>query len=306
MALVLSILPIALVILLGFLLLRWNVLPAAQWGGIEVLSFRVLIPAVLIRSIAEADLSFALYGPPIGAVLASLFLVAFLLLGLRALVPVSALPNPAFTTLFQATTRWNAFVALAAGAQFLGDAGMAVIAVAMAVLIPVINIGNVAVLTVFGSGRTTPAQALLAIAKNPLVIASLVGLGLNFSGIGLPGLARDTLDLVGNAALGVGLMSVGAGIDPRRLMRLGGALWLGVVLRLVLAPGLFVLIATLIGVSGEARLAGTFVLAVPSAMNGYIIAKQMGGDADLYADILSWQTLLSLIGLPLWVLVLAG
>jgi predicted permease len=45
------------------------------------------------------------------------------------------------------------------------------------------------------------------------------------------------------------------------------------------------------------------VLSVPAASNGYIVAKQMGGNAELYADILSWQTILSMFALPFYVTV---
>jgi predicted permease len=46
-------------------------------------------------------------------------------------------------------------------------------------------------------------------------------------------------------------------------------------------------------------LAGVLIFAVPAAANGYVVAQRMGGDADLYADILTWQTILSLGLLPL-------
>ncbi|MEZ5912796.1 MAG: hypothetical protein R3D84_11700 [Paracoccaceae bacterium] len=38
----------------------------------------------------------------------------------------------------------------------------------------------------------------------------------------------------------------------------------------------------------------------PDATNGYVVAREMGGDADLYADILVWQTVLALLSLPFW------
>jgi predicted permease len=39
--------------------------------------------------------------------------------------------------------------------------------------------------------------------------------------------------------------------------------------------------------------------AVPSAPNGYVLARQMGGDAPLLAEILTVQTLLAAVTMPL-------
>jgi malonate transporter len=77
-------------------------------------------------------------------------------------------------------------------------------------------------------------------------------------------------------------------------------------LRPLLAPAVFAAIAATLGLSPEQTLAGVLVFAAPAASNGYIVAKQMGGDADLYADVLTWQTVLSLAVLPLWAAYLLG
>ncbi len=48
-------------------------------------------------------------------------------------------------------------------------------------------------------------------------------------------------------------------------------------------------------------ISGILVFAVPAAANGYIVTKAMGGDAGLYADLVAWQTLLSLVAIPVYV-----
>jgi hypothetical protein len=144
------------------------------------------------------------------------------------------------------------------------------------------------------------------VAKNPLVQACAVGLLIYFSGITLPGPIVETLDMVGRGALAVGLLAVGAGISLRRLTRWHWKVAVGVALRPLLAPCIFAVLAMLLGLNPAQTLAGVLVFAAPAASNGYIIAKQMGGDADLYADVLTWQTLLCLIVLPIWAYALIG
>ena len=77
-------------------------------------------------------------------------------------------------------------------------------------------------------------------------------------------------------------------------------------LRPVLAPALFAGVAVAMGLGTTLTLVGVLIFAAPAASNGYIVAKKMGGDADLYADVTTWQTLLSLIVLPIWAWALIG
>jgi predicted permease len=216
------------------------------------------------------------------------------------------LGNPAFTSLFQSGVRWNAFVVLAAAEQFTGEASLGAIAVAIAVLIPSINITCIVVLSTFGPRKATPIAIVKSVLKNPLVQACLVGLALYFSGVSLPVPVTEALELVGRGALAVGLLAIGAGISLRRLARWNWNVALAAVMRPLAGPVIFAGIAFALDLTPLQTFAGVMIFAAPAASNGYILAKQMGGDADLYADVLTWQTLLSLIMLPLWAGVLLG
>jgi hypothetical protein len=305
MSLALSVLPLVLIIACGYLLAKTHILPKTEWKAIETLSFRVLIPAVLVLAITRTDLSLERFGGVMIALLLTWAALATLALTLR-LIPEARLGNPAFTTIFQVGTRWNAFVALAAAEQFVGTQGLGVMAVAIALLIPTINVSCIIVLSAFGPSTTSVSGIIRIVAKNPLVQACAVGLLIYFSGITLPGPIVETLDMVGRGALAVGLLAVGAGISLRRLTRWHWKVAVGVALRPLLAPCIFAVLAMLLGLNPAQTLAGVLVFAAPAASNGYIIAKQMGGDADLYADVLTWQTLLCLIVLPIWAYALIG
>lgn len=298
MSFALSVLPLLLVIAAGYGLAKTGMIPRGSWGAIETLSFRGLIPATLILAIAGSDLSVARFGGFGAALLGTLVLVSLGLLSLR-LLPHRRLDNPAFTTLFQSTIRWNAFVALAASEQFLDD-GIAILAVAIALLIPLINILCIVILASFGPARLRLSQIAGTVLRNPLVQACAVGLALNLSGFSLPEALADTLELIGRGALAVGLMAVGAGMSLTRLARADLRALSGALLRPVMLPVVFVAIGMLTGLPSQQLFAGALVFSAPAASNGFIVAKQMGGDADLYADILTWQVGLSLLIMPLW------
>lgn len=299
-----TILPIFLTLATGYLLVVTRVLPKADWPAIETLSFRLLIPVILIRLISQVDFSADAVGPFAGTLLFVTGGVALLTFQLRRLRR-SLLPDPAFTTLFQTTTRVNGFVGLAAAELFLGLQGATMMALAMAFLIAPINIVNVLVLTAYGPQSTSWRRIGVGLVKNPLIQASLLALALNLGGVTIPKPIDETLELIGRGALGVGILAVGAGISLRRLLMPRWQVVLGVLLRPGLTLGLLLLIAPLFGLSNEQTLAACFVFGVAAATNGYVVARQMGGDGELYADIMTWQTLVSLVVLPamaIWLL----
>ena len=298
MSLVIATLPILLTILAGYAVAASGILPRESWDPINTISFRLLIPVVLVRSIATSDLSGTTSAGWMLALLVTVGLAALFVLALRPLISRERLPDPSFTTLFQTTTRWNAFIALAAAEQFMGAGGLAMLAVGMAVLIPVINILNIVVLVAYGTARTSLAAILRATLGNPLVQGCLIGLAINFSGgrASRAGPCHARPDRPGGAR-----HRAPCGRRRHRhrpAFRHGAKHLLGVVLRLVLCPAIFLATAGVLGLGLQETLAGSLVFAVPAAANGYVIARKMGGDADLYADILTWQTVGSMALLP--------
>jgi malonate transporter len=307
----LSILPVIALVAFGHLARRWNLISAANWPGIEQLGFRVLFPAILLTSIYRSELSIGALGRYLGAMTVAFALAGGLALALRRPLRLS---NPRSSSLFQAALRFNSLLILAVAAQGFGTRALSDLAVAFAFLIPAFNIAAIVSLTLM-----PPADALdlplnrvqtlrrigAEVLRNPLVLSCIAGLLLNLSGIALPGWLIAPLDWLGQGALAVGLLTVGAGIELRRLWQSDPAMWTGVGLRLILCPAVFLVVALLLSLPGTQIASGLIATAAPGAPVGYILARQMGGDAEFYADIFTWQTVLAAISLPLW-LVLGG
>ena len=300
MSIAFSVLPIIFTLLCGYFLLRTGYIPRADWRGVEVLSFRLLIPAVLIKFIATSELNVSEFLPMILTVIASVSMVGFSVLLLRKFRTVDSLPNPSLSTLFQTTTRWNAFITLVAVELFVGEEGVVLVAVAMATMIPLINVANIIVLSVYGKAKASFKNIVVHVLKNPIVLSCIIGLSINVLDIELSVPVSQTLDIIGRAAIGIGLLAVGAGIDPSRLFKSSLDMWLGISLRLIVIPLLFISLAVVMELGHIETLVGVLILAVPSASNGYIVAKQMGGNSELYADILAWQVILSMVLLPVY------
>jgi malonate transporter and related proteins len=134
--------------------------------------------------------------------------------------------------------------------------------------------------------------------RNPLIWSVLGGIAVNFLGIPLPEIVVSSLEILGRGALALGLLAVGAGLDLAKALRPNAAVIATVVLKLAVMPAIAIALAFWFGLSGPALLVVAIASSVPSAPGAYILARQMGGDAPLYAHILTMQTLMALLTIP--------
>jgi len=291
---------------LGLWLRRSGHAPEAHWPTVEQICFRLFFPAMIILSLERADLSGAAVSSLALALVTAAAVVGAITFALR--LPLKRLwgvEAPAYTTIFQSSTRWNGFIALAVALELYGSTGGALVAVAMAALIPPINVANVTLLAVLLSDRAPdPKRILWEIAKNPLIQGCAIGLAINLLGISLWQPLQTLLDILGRAALGAGLLAVGAGLRVRHALKPSREIWLSAALKLVLTPLVSALAALMFGLTGEAFEIAMICASVPTAMNGFILARKMGGDAELYAGAVTVQTALAAVSMPV-IIVLA-
>ncbi|WP_417688941.1 AEC family transporter [Roseibium sp.] len=300
-----ALLPVILVIASGHLVARTGLISGEQWRGVERLAYYVLFPAVLFRTISTVDFSSLPTFNMGAALLSSILAMVVLLLIMRPLLERAfAIEGPRFTSIFQGTVRWNAMIALAIADNVVGEQGLAILAIAMVFMIPVLNVASILVLSHYASG-TTPSAARIArdLYTNPFILSIGAGVIVNVLGIPFPSAVDDTLEILARASLPIGIICVGAGLDLSSLRRPGPALTLGTFLRPLLMPLFAFGFAQVFGVTGPAQTIVIIASAVPSASNSYLLARQMGGDAKLMAEIITLQTLAATVTIPLAVLI---
>jgi predicted permease len=303
-----SVLPVFLLIATGWLARVSGLIEATHWTGIEKVTYFIFFPAIIIHTLARADLASVPVLGVGGALVSAILLIAALLLAARPYLERRlALDGPSFTSLFQGSTRWNTFVALAVATSLFGPRGVTLIAVAIAAMVPLLNTLAFYVLVRFARGRPqTPLQLLGTFVANPFIWSSAIGLALNLSALPMPKPVETFVDILGRASLAAGLMIVGAGLDVRRLARPEPIHLISLAAKLAVLPFVAIVLARLFGV-GDLDLAVTVIAAsVPTSSGAYAFAKQMGGNAPLMAEIITLQTLVSLATLPLMVALFAG
>ncbi len=298
-----SILPIFALVVLGNLVRRTGLVPEPDWRGVELVCFWLLFPALLCITLARIDLASVPVGPLAITMLAMTLILWALMFALKPVLHrATDMDNSQFTSVFQGATRFHGFIALAIVLKLYGEEAAAYVALVMAVLVPPINVVNIVVLAAFGRGQSPNlSNVVRVVLKNPIIWGALAGLAINLSGWGVWPPLETWLDLMGRAALGAGLLAVGAGLRIKAALKPDTLVLTGTVIKLVVTPALVIALSYLTGLDGVVFATAIITAAVPTAMNGYVLARTMGGDAELYAAIATVQTALSFITIPVWI-----
>jgi len=293
-----SILPIFLIVLLGVVLRRAPFIDQSVWPGLETLGYYMFFPALLFLTLATADFSGLELGKVALVALIAITVMTVLLLVLHPLARSRGMSDASYTSLFQTSSRWNAFIALAIAEKLSGPNGLALVALVMAVIIIPLNFINVFMLVWYGTGARSMRTLAKRIAGNPLILGCVAGIIINALPFGLYPPLGQAVDLIARASLGLGLLMVGAGLKLNDALRPGPAVLTPVALKLIVFPAIMVALAAGFGLTGETVIILALCAAVPTAMNGYLLARQMGGDAPLYAAVTTVQTVASFVTIP--------
>jgi predicted permease len=205
----------------------------------------------------------------------------------------------------QAGLRHNGFLMLAFVQGAFGVAALEIGAIAVAVLVPISNIFAVIIIFLLREGDQDAnlGRAITAeLARNPLMGAIILGGIVNFLSIPVPDFISGAANILGNAALPMLLLCVGASIRISALRAHSAALVLAVLAKLLVLPVVMMVVGITLGLDKDVLLVLVVLAVAPTATSSFTLAQELGGDAPLMAEIITVQTLVAAIGIPLWVL----
>lgn len=292
-----SLIPVFTLIMLGFFLRTFFFRGEEFWKPLEKITYYVLFPALLISTIAETHIDWPLLMPVLAVTTASILTIAVLLLVLRPRIPTD---GPGFSSIFQGSIRYNTFVGLSAAAPLYGNEGIAQLAVIVAFMVPLVNVLSVYVLSRYAS--QTPfsvAKVLSEILVNPLVLSSVAGIILSIASLPVPGFLAPTLAALNRASLPIGLITVGAGLNMAAVSEGKIPIGIGNAVKLLFFPLLVWAGCTLADVPNPTLSVAVLFASLPTASSAYILARFLGGDHELMAGIITSQTLMAFLTLPL-------
>lgn len=293
----LLLLPDFLLIVVGWILCRFTSLNRPLWEAAERLVYYLLFPVLLFNSIVRSplqpgqtlNLAIAGVGPVVcGIVLAT---------AIRYWPGVDARIHASGA---QTAFRFNSFVGLALAERLGGPAGLAWMALLIALSVPLCNVA-----AVWPLARHGGHSYLRELARNPLILSTAAGLLANVLGLKFPEAVATTLHRIGLAALPLGLMAVGAGLQftgLREAPRFAAAM---LAIRHAVLPAVAIGLALGLALPEAQRTITVAFAALPTASSAYVLAARMGGNGPYVAGLVTLSTLVGMVGIPVWLAVLS-
>lgn len=293
--------PIFVIIILGGILNKTGLLTEGFTAVADKFVFKIALPVQLFRDIAVMDLKqdfawdFVLFC--IGATTV-MFGVCFLL-G-RIFIKDRSMAG-AFS---QASARGSAAIlGIAFVENIYGNAGMTPMMIVAAV--PLFNIYSVIILCLSSAeGKINKAlikKTLKGVVTNPIIIGIIIGAIWSLIGLPYPAILSKSVSYISSTATPLALLVLGATFKGKEAIQKIKPTLAAAFLKLIAIPAAIFPIAINLGFRGSELVAIMIMLASPTTVTCYIMAKNMGGDETLSASVVMMATLLSSITLTLWV-----
>ena len=294
-----SILPVFLIVAFGVALKNSRLISPEFWPHFNNFGFYVLFPGLIFHSIVTADFATLPVDQIMLASILAFGSIPVLILLLWPYFKRKNVSKPQFTSVFQTTTRWHGFMALAIAEKMFGNEGLTFVAVIMLVIILPINFVNVAVMVAFDDTRHSLSSFVKKMFTNPIIVAAIFAILFQAFGIKLYPPIEQSIDFIARASLGMGLLMIGAGLSIYMITHPNLLTIFAVCVKLLVLPVMALIIGTFFDFTLTELTLFTIACAVPTANNGYVLAQKMGGDAPLYASIASLQVVVSFFTIPL-------
>ena len=294
-----AVLPMCLIMALGYGTRRLGWIRREEISAINKIAFRIFLPCLLYYNVYCSDLSGS-FDPLLMAYAVGGVLLTFgLALGYTLLT--EKLPERR-SVMIQGMFRSNyVIMGIPVATALLGADQLGTVSILIAVIVPLFNMLAVVVLEVFRGQKPKPLHILGQIAKNPLVIGSVLGILTLVAGIRLPHIREQTIQSVSAIASPLQLFLLGAFFQFSGLKTYRRELVTVSIAKLIVSPGLFLGLGALLGFRGVAFVSLIGIFASPTAVNSFTMAQQMGGDAELAGDTVVVTSAVSMLTMFLWV-----
>ena len=299
--------PLFLVMAVGYFIRRINVIDQPFIKQANTFNFNVTIPCLLFADMATADFreTFSL----------KFFLFCFiatliLMLGTWGVCRLAFRKDRSEIAEFvQGCYRSSLAVSgMALVERISGNTSMG--GMMMLATVPIYNIFAVILLQAESPDRSLNAgehrlrQALIGIAKNPIIISILLGFISSLIGIKYPVIISSTLDLIKRIATPFALICIGADFEFAKAFGKIGKSGLAAAFKLLIFPAMVLPFAVMMGFRAEQLVAILVAFASPATPVSFIMCKKYGYDGTISSSVVALTTLLSSFTMTLFIFTL--
>ncbi len=286
-----ALIPIFSLIMIGYFFKKIKFPSHDFWPQADKLTYYILMPSLLIYKLSTASISSTNTTYYILTALITIFIVLLILFIFNKLFNFQV---DSFTSIVQGGIRFNTYVFLALADAILGDNGIVLAAILLTFVIPFINILCISTFALYISqNKLTFMYFFKSIVTNPLIIACFIGGCINFLSIDIPIVLENTIDILGQAALPLGLLSIGFGLVLKEMKSSKKDIIVSSFAKHLLTPVIMFFIANAFSLDKEMIAVLLIFSVLPTAPSSFILARQLGGNISLMSSIITIQTLIS-------------
>lgn len=295
--------PIAIMMALGYFIKKIKLVNEVTVKQSNNLVFKVLLPIMLFKNVYETEIS-DVFDARLALFTTVSIIAAILLIFL--LVSIFVKDNSRRGVLIQAMFRSNFVIfGIPITEALCGKEATGIASVLIAIVVPLFNFAAVITLEVFNGSKPDFLKITKGIVKNPLIVASLSALLINFIGIDFPSVIETSMSNISSIATPFALIILGASINFGTLSKNALALTVGLSTKLIILPAVILAIAIFgFGFRGAELSILLAVFASPTAVSSFTMAQQMGGDGDLACQLVMFSTVASVLTMFLWIFTL--
>ena len=300
-----AVIPIFLIMLLGFVVRRLNIIDDSVTRQMNALVFRIALPVMLFNNVHGSDYSQLLDLKFIAFLIISIIIFFFICWIIAAKLIGDNKKKGSF---IQGSFRGNyVILGVALSTELLGFTP-AIVVTGIVIVVLLFNTLSVIILTVYGGKTNESENALKTITKsivtNPLIIGIFIGIVMTMLNMELIPLLRTPVDMVSSLANPLALLVIGASLDFSKIKDRMKHTLIASTMKLIIMPVVFIPLAIWAGISTEGVVVLFVLYAAPTAIVSYVMASQMGTDEHLASSIVIFTSMASILTYTIGVYIL--
>ena len=296
------VLPLFITMSLGYFLKYLNMFDNNTLDTMNNITFKSFLPMLLFYNIYKTDLQ-GVFNLKLMIFSATCVIALYLILYL--IVPLIEKDNKKRGALLQGLFRSNFVIfGLPITESLFGSEKVGVAALLIAVIVPLFNILSVLALETFRGGKPDFRKISIGIIKNPLIIASCLGVLTLLLKIKIPTAIEKTISDVSKIATPLSLILLGASFKFDNIKKYIKQTTIAVVGKTILTPCIILPICIMFGYRGVELSTLMIIFAAPTAISSFTMAQQMDSDSDLAGQIVVFTSAFCVVTVFMWIFVL--
>lgn len=296
------VLPLFITMSLGYFLKYLNMFDNNTLDTMNNITFKSFLPMLLFYNIYKTDLQ-GVFNLKLMIFSATCVIALYLILYL--IVPLIEKDNKKRGALLQGLFRSNFVIfGLPITESLFGSEKVGVAALLIAVIVPLFNILSVLALETFRGGKPDFRKISIGIIKNPLIIASCLGILTLLLKIKIPTAIEKTISDISKIATPLSLILLGASFKFDNIKKYLKQTTIAVVGKTILTPCIILPICIMFGYRGVELSTLMIIFAAPTAISSFTMAQQMDSDSDLAGQIVVFTSAFCVVTVFMWIFIL--